>query len=59
MKCHRTSDHPSPTPNINSRTAACRSYRRFPEYHPKFYATFFLDQHGFMLEAVTYEDPDA
>lgn len=33
--------------------------RRFPEYHPKFYATFFLDQHGFMLEAVTYEDRDA
>ena len=27
----------------------------FPEYHPHFYATFFLDMHGFMLEAVTYE----
>lgn len=33
--------------------------RLFPEYHETFYATFFLDTHGFMLEAVTYEDPDA
>ena len=34
----------------------------FPEYNPHFYATFFLDMHGFMLEAVTYEkveDADA
>ena len=34
----------------------------FPEYHAHFYATFFLDMHGFMLEAVTYEkveDADA
>jgi hypothetical protein len=30
--------------------------RLFPEYHECFYATFFLDMHGFMLEAVTYED---
>lgn len=30
----------------------------FPEYHPRFYATFFLDMHGFMLEAVTYERID-
>jgi catechol 2,3-dioxygenase-like lactoylglutathione lyase family enzyme len=29
--------------------------RVFPEYHSRFYATFFLDRHGFMLEAVTYE----
>ena len=29
--------------------------RLFPEYHERFYATFFLDLHGFMLEAVTYE----
>ena len=29
--------------------------RRFPEYHEHFYATFFLDLHGFMIEAVTYE----
>ena len=29
--------------------------RLFPEYHERFYATFFLDMHGFMLEAVTYE----
>jgi catechol 2,3-dioxygenase-like lactoylglutathione lyase family enzyme len=28
----------------------------FPEYGPDFYATFFLDVHGFMLEAVTYEE---
>ena len=30
----------------------------FPEYHERFYATFFLDMHGFMLEAVTYESVD-
>lgn len=30
----------------------------FPEYHPRFYATFFVDAHGFMLEAVTYEEVD-
>jgi len=33
--------------------------RLFPEYHKHFYATFFLDMHGFMLEAVTFEEPDA
>lgn len=33
--------------------------RAFPEYHESFYATFFIDMHGFMLEAVTYEAPDA
>ncbi len=32
--------------------------RLFPEYHERFYATFFLDMHGFMLEAVTYEKVD-
>jgi catechol 2,3-dioxygenase-like lactoylglutathione lyase family enzyme len=31
----------------------------FPEYHERFYATFFLDMHGFMLEAVTYDEADA
>jgi catechol 2,3-dioxygenase-like lactoylglutathione lyase family enzyme len=31
----------------------------FPEYHEQYYATFFLDMHGFMLEAVTYERVDA
>jgi hypothetical protein len=31
----------------------------FPEYHEAFYATFFLDMHGFMIEAVTYELPDS
>ena len=30
----------------------------FPDYHEHFYATFFLDIHGFMLEAVTYEQVD-
>lgn len=30
--------------------------RCFPEYGERFYATFFLDMHGFMLEAVTYEE---
>jgi catechol 2,3-dioxygenase-like lactoylglutathione lyase family enzyme len=29
--------------------------RLFPEYDEHFYATFWLDLHGFMLEAVTYE----
>ncbi len=29
--------------------------RLFPEYDENFYATFWLDPHGFMLEAVTYE----
>jgi catechol 2,3-dioxygenase-like lactoylglutathione lyase family enzyme len=33
--------------------------RLFPEYHEQYYATFFLDMHGFMLEAVTYERVDA
>jgi len=28
----------------------------FPEYHDRFYATFFLDLHGFMVEVVTYEE---
>jgi len=32
--------------------------RLFLEYHPRFYATFVLDMHGFMLEAVTYEEVD-
>jgi len=32
--------------------------RLFPEYHPLFFATFFLDMQGFMLEAVTYEKLD-
>src|SRR4051812_11918767 len=31
----------------------------FPQYHERFYATFFLDLHGFQIEAVTYEDLDA
>ncbi len=30
----------------------------FPEYSERFYATFFLDPHGVMLEVVTYESPD-
>ncbi len=29
--------------------------RGFPEYGPHFFATFWLDPHGFMLEAVSYE----
>ena len=35
----------------------CVSFKvyRFPEYHERFYATFFVDLHGFMLETVTYE----
>jgi catechol 2,3-dioxygenase-like lactoylglutathione lyase family enzyme len=33
--------------------------RLFPEYNERFYGTFFLDMHGFMLEAVTYEKVDA
>jgi catechol 2,3-dioxygenase-like lactoylglutathione lyase family enzyme len=30
--------------------------QRFPEYHDRFYATFFLDLHGFMIEVVSYEE---
>lgn len=30
--------------------------REFPEYHPGYYATFWLDPHGFMLEAVCHRD---
>ena len=33
--------------------------RLFPEYNEHFYATFFLDVHGFMIETVTYEDVSA
>ena len=29
--------------------------RPFPEYGETFYATFFVDMHGFMLEAVSFE----
>ncbi|HEY7269189.1 MAG TPA: VOC family protein [Dehalococcoidia bacterium] len=36
-----------------------RRPRIFPEYGPDFYATYWLDPHGIMLEAVTYapEEP--
>ena len=30
--------------------------RLFPEYGETFYATFFVDPHGFHLEVVTFED---
>jgi len=30
--------------------------REFPEYHAGYYATFWLDPHGFMLEAVCHRD---
>jgi catechol 2,3-dioxygenase-like lactoylglutathione lyase family enzyme len=30
--------------------------REFPEYHPGYYATFWHDPHGFMLEAVCHKD---
>jgi catechol 2,3-dioxygenase-like lactoylglutathione lyase family enzyme len=29
--------------------------RTFPEYHPDYYATFWLDPHGFKLEVVSFE----
>jgi catechol 2,3-dioxygenase-like lactoylglutathione lyase family enzyme len=32
--------------------------REFPEYHPGYYAVFWLDPHGFMLEAVCHRDED-
>jgi catechol 2,3-dioxygenase-like lactoylglutathione lyase family enzyme len=32
--------------------------RDFPEYPPPYYATFWLDPHGFMLEAVCHHDRD-
>ena len=34
------------------------SPKPFPEYGTHCYATFFVDQHGFMLEAVSHTDPD-
>jgi len=30
--------------------------RHFPEYPPPYYATFWLDPHGFLLEAVCHAD---
>ena len=33
--------------------------KEWPEYHPGYYATFWLDPHGFMLEAVCHRDDDA
>ena len=30
--------------------------QEFPQYHPGYYATFWLDPHGFMLEAVCHRD---
>ena len=30
--------------------------RHFPEYPPPYYATFWLDPHGFLLEAVCHHD---
>jgi catechol 2,3-dioxygenase-like lactoylglutathione lyase family enzyme len=32
--------------------------REFPEYPPPYYATFWLEPHGFMLEAVCHHDRD-
>jgi catechol 2,3-dioxygenase-like lactoylglutathione lyase family enzyme len=31
--------------------------REFPEYHPGYYATFWLDPFGHMLEVVCHRDP--
>lgn len=33
--------------------------KEWPEYHPGYYATFWLDPHGFMLEAVCHRDDPA
>jgi catechol 2,3-dioxygenase-like lactoylglutathione lyase family enzyme len=33
--------------------------QEFPQYHPGYYATFWLDPHGFMLEAVCHRDEEA
>ena len=30
----------------------------FPDYHPLHYATYWLDPHGFKLEAVSFAEPD-
>ena len=30
--------------------------QEFPQYHEGYYATFWLDPHGFMLEAVCHRD---
>ncbi len=32
--------------------------QEFPRYHPGYYATFWYDPHGFMLEAVCHKDVD-
>jgi hypothetical protein len=32
--------------------------RHWPEYPPPYYATFWLDPFGFMLEAVCHRDED-
>ncbi|MFI1797520.1 VOC family protein [Streptomyces sp. NPDC020379] len=32
--------------------------REFPEYPPPYYATFWTDPHGFLLEAVCHHDRD-
>jgi catechol 2,3-dioxygenase-like lactoylglutathione lyase family enzyme len=32
--------------------------QEFPQYPPPYYATFWLDPHGFMLEAVCHHDRD-
>jgi catechol 2,3-dioxygenase-like lactoylglutathione lyase family enzyme len=32
--------------------------RHFPEYPPPYYATFWLDPHGFLLEVVCHTDRD-
>jgi catechol 2,3-dioxygenase-like lactoylglutathione lyase family enzyme len=31
--------------------------QEFPQYHPQYYATFWLDPFGLMLEAVCHRDP--
>ncbi len=32
--------------------------REFPQYHPGYYATFWLDPYGHMLEVVCHKQPD-
>ena len=33
--------------------------REFPEYHPGYYAAFWTDPHGIMLEVVCHRDETA
>jgi hypothetical protein len=47
---------PCPRMGRGPRRRVLHAPRLFPEYGDTFYATFFLDPHGFHLEVVTFEN---